>query len=653
MPRFRAPTFGIISAAPSAPLAVGLLTDAVMQPDNFFAAPELCLTWIAGRSETIPWEMFHGRLLDASQTRRQRTFLSWHVKQDDAEPMLSVKLDVHERQIHVTRGLLSYIWEAHGAGVIESREVVKWTRELVGTITLDEYAGLDELRDELICLIWQAIVGTSRLPLTSVEAPLPAFTFGQLHYFYCADVGDKNPIASWKKLLTIGFETGCGEAEMSKLVEFVLRLLTPKELPLFAKTLLSGQAPRWTSGALTALWRQMFNGVSLSPYTSFVDRALACFDLLAARGEITGDDRIGFLSHLLRQLNRHLTAYDLVTFHHRGANYPDALLLDAVLKRYLHSTEASPDRFLGNEPQAQRHRRALRQACLMRRHYEGHLVPDLPTSPGENARVLPASRPRVPEEQLLQTPKRRRQLFVNDPLAGLLTETARRILAQSIADLEHLDERVEMGLGAFIDRPLGYAKQVGEPDLTPLLAHEAFSPSLARRRWGELKKLCAELAIPFDANKLDALFESGAWPAGLPHAEVAECPRPTAALCDVRKVAGDFVILRTKPVGLSQMLGHFDLVRNLRQRHRLAFLDEAHAPHLCVQTFVEEQPMLVLFDGKMRRRVAIRVDTSQGYRTRAGVELPRAGLRVCVVWEDTDDLGALLRREVDELYPPR
>ena len=41
----------------------------------------------------------------------------------------------------------------------------------------------------------------------------------------------------------------------------------------------------------------------------------------------------------------------------------------------------------------------------------------------------------------------------------------------------------------------------------------------SRRRWQELKKLCAELAIPCNPPALDALFEGGPSPAGLPHAE--------------------------------------------------------------------------------------------------------------------------------------
>jgi hypothetical protein len=347
---------------------------------------------------------------------------------------------------------------------------------------------------------------------------------------------------------------------------------------------------------------------------------------------------------LLRQLCRHLAAYDLVTFHHRGANYPDALLLDAVLKRFVTLIAAPSGDFDGAAAQARLRRRAFRQACLMRRHYEGHLVPDLPTSPGENARVMPASHPRVSEAQLTQAHRRHRELYADDPLPGLLTEHARLILAESVRDLEYGDERVEMGLGLFIDRPLGHAKEIGAPDLTPLLAHEAFSPSLARRRWQELKRLCAELAIPCDPA-LDALFESGSWPTGLPHAELAECQRPTAALYDVRKVADDFVMLRTKPIGLLQMLSHFELIQVLRERYRMEFLDEEHGVRLCVQAFNEaKQPRLFLVDEQLRRRVEILVDASQGYRTRAGVELPKAGLRVVAVWEDTDDPTVLVRR---------
>src|SRR5262245_42060934 len=168
MKRFRPPMPDTFPGDTSNLVTVGEMIDAAMQPGNFFVDPEMPLTWIAARAETIPWEVFRGRLLPRNQTREQKSFLSWHVMEPDAtEPTISVKLDVQSRRIHVTRGFQAYVWEAVGDSVIEGRESVAWTRELVGTIDLADYADLESVHDELICLIWQAVVGTSRLPLTS------------------------------------------------------------------------------------------------------------------------------------------------------------------------------------------------------------------------------------------------------------------------------------------------------------------------------------------------------------------------------------------------------------------------------------------------------------------------------------------------------
>src|SRR5262249_13840096 len=150
-----------------------------------------------------------------------------------------------------------------------------------------------------------------------------------------------------------------------------------------------------------ALCRSLFEEVSLSPYTDFVDRLFAFLEHCDALGFLAEEDCADFVGWLLRQVCRHLTAYDLVTFHHRGANYPDALLLDAALKQYLSFIERCPEKFalVGDSEQVQARqrirRRALRQAWLLRRFYEGWLVPDCPTSAGENMRVLPAPHMRV------------------------------------------------------------------------------------------------------------------------------------------------------------------------------------------------------------------------------------------------------------------
>ena len=147
----------------------------------------------------------------------------------------------------------------------------------------------------------------------------------------------------------------------------------------------------------------LFNEVSLSPYHDLGDRVVYLLGDLARHEAIAVSDQLDFLARLLKQLGRHLTAYDLITFHHRGANYPDALLLDTLLKSYLGLIERHPELLAGSGKEARSRRRALRQGWLIRRFYEGHLVPDAPTSPGENNRVLPGHPPRVPEEQILQT----------------------------------------------------------------------------------------------------------------------------------------------------------------------------------------------------------------------------------------------------------
>ena len=150
-------------------------------------------------------EVFRGRLLDPAHTREKAVFSAWsaYEKTPDgrsAEPVLSLKLDAAAGTLFVVRGLECYVWEGYdsGGGVILSRERRKWVRELVATLRLDEFADLDELRDEMICGLYHAVVGASRLPLTSVEAPLPAFSFGRLFYCFREDATEE----IWRELLT-------------------------------------------------------------------------------------------------------------------------------------------------------------------------------------------------------------------------------------------------------------------------------------------------------------------------------------------------------------------------------------------------------------------------------------------------------------------
>src|SRR5439155_5662331 len=134
---------------PSMPVSLdeirAVAADAIA-PRHFFVGNGLELEWEHTPAETISWEIYKGRLLDASQTREQHTFEAWNVYSIDefgrsTEPLMSVKLDTETGQVHVVRAILCYAWDAYDAGenVILSRETKKWVRELVGTIQPEEY----------------------------------------------------------------------------------------------------------------------------------------------------------------------------------------------------------------------------------------------------------------------------------------------------------------------------------------------------------------------------------------------------------------------------------------------------------------------------------------------------------------------------------
>jgi hypothetical protein len=603
----------------------------VLHPSHFFLGPTLQLETAHVPAAAEPWEIFQGRLLEPRFTRQERTFESWNVFVIDdgvrsGAPLLSLKLDHATGELHVVRGLYCYIWENYteGGNVLLSRETTRWLRELVGTIDLTRRPDPEELRAELADLVFHAVIGTSRLPLNSVEAPHPLFSLGQLAYVSPLPTSaDAGPMRSPRDLIERGLRPGLGWLETTKLLEATLRATPADQLAETADLFAERWRTRPDVERLPALLRSLFNEVALSPWTQFVANTLAVLRHWVERGVLDRRQHIDFLSHLLRQTGRHLTAYDLVTFHHRGANYPDALLLDAVLREYAALVEQFPDEFHGDGPAARVRRRALRQGWLLWRTYEGHPVPDAPTSPGENARVLPPPHVRVPEEQILQVPRRRRRLFVDTPLS--LGEHAGRVLRQSVADLAHPEERRELGLAVFIDRPLGVFKAPAEPDLTPLLAYEAFSRSVALRRLRQLAADPASALGPSDAERLQQIITAEECH-GLPVRDIPEDPRRVVALADARKVAADFVLLRTLPGGVAAFLHQTGLTAS----HALEFLT-AGQPVLLVRAPPrggEWETVLAVYDGLYRKRAELEMRRADGYRRRGVVEVPAAGLRV-------------------------
>jgi hypothetical protein len=636
------------------PDAVRSLLAQLLLPGHFFQAGSTSLEWEAAVREETAWEVFRGRLLDPAHTRRRQTFLSWNVflrtgtgRSD--EPLLSVKLDEEGRQLHVVRALLCHAWEAYHAGdnVYLSRQTQKWVRELVGTVALDHFADLDTLRDEVICLLFQAVVGTSRLPLTSLEAPLPGFSLGELAYFHRPHLSAAaawTPLRSPADLIDAALGAHLSRPEQVKWLETFLRALPLLELPEAVERLVG----RWRELGLEAdefapLLGDLFNEVSLSPWTGFADRVVAFLGVLEERGWLAPGAGVDCLGQLLRQLGRHLGAYDLVQFHHQGANYPDALLLDALLAAYLERAERHPGLFEeaprdsdAVRRQKRLRRRALRQACLLRCRYEGHPVPDAPTSPGENARVLPAPLARVPEEQILQPHRRQRRLFADRPLAPRFQGRIRELLRQSIDDLDDPDELRELGTALFLDRPLGTGKPPAAPDQTPLFSYVAFSPSLARRR---LEELARHFDWP-DPNRIGALaWRLGEGPAadGLLVASLfpggrAGPSRPgTVSLADVLRVADDFVLLASTRRTVAAFCDLFNL-QPLRGRLSLDYLSPGR--RVLLVGGGADEVRLTVYDAGLRRRLELAFDPRRGYESRAGVEYPAGGLRVAGAWDE-------------------
>jgi hypothetical protein len=381
----------------------------------------------------------------------------------------------------------------------------------------------------------------------------------------------------------------------------------------------------------------LFNHVALTPYTHFADNLVALLTHLAhepAVGNALVADSIGYM---MRHLVRHLTAFDLRTFHNRGANYPDALLVDGLLKAFLALIEHDPAVLAdagGNArgPRAARlRRRAVRQAWIVRKECEGLKVPQSPTSPGDVQRVLPSQYARAAEEEVFDPAMRHKTLFAGDPIERRLTPATRSVLQQSWAELDQPLELRELGMAVFLDRPLGIGKQPGEIDRTPLVTYEAFSRSIARQRLaaacrrgllGESRR--AELASTLEALKVQGWADHrGRLPA-----------RPgTPCLEDANLAAPDFVFLCTTRGSLDELLRCFDwseLRRALPEEY--AWLTQARDVLLirvAAETPPPGQPLLAAIDSEGRRHWHLCLPSAERtpeYTEEGGLEWLAAGL---------------------------
>lgn len=585
------PAFVRADSRPLTPALVEEIAADVFHPRNFLVGPETHVTWRTVAEEPF-WELFCGRALDGTQTRERRAFQSWWLaveNGDPDEPLIALRWDRADGMLFVTRSIQCRVHEGYdaGGGVFETREAIKWVRELVGSVRHADIGSAGRLRDELAGVLLQAVVGTSRLPLTSVESPLPQFTLGQLAYGY-EHPGDEP--ASWSERIA---DPTLSPFESAKRLEAALRFSAPDQLPGLAKTLTEIDADR---GRWFSLLVGVFNSVSLTPYTDFVGRSFAFADSLG-RGH--PDLNADCLARLTLLIDRHLGAYDLVKFHHRGANYPDALVLAELWPRLLQL--ASP-----RQMQSKRFRRAIRHALLLRLEYEGLRVPDRPTSIGDNARVLPA--PHLPlDEQQIHAPNRRPRRLFDDPLPD------NQNLWDVLRDLDDPAELQQLGFALFLHRPFGFAKNPTEPDQTPLVSHRLMSRMVAERRLRALARHADRIGgKPVVERWLGELARLQV--DGVPLQAFGGTPKPgVVSLHDAAQTADDWLALATTTSSLKSIADAFDWPEPLS--YRLLLPDPESATNLTA------------YDSTLTPVAKLVVDDSAGFIHRGGIELPRAGLK--------------------------
>lgn len=643
-----------------------------LDPRRFFVAAGGVLRVEYQPAHDVVWEIFRGHLLDERQTRQSRRFESWNLWLDripwNAGPLLTVHLDAERAQLHVIRQIVIYAQPPTtvAIAVADSAPALRLIREYVGTVAAgtsadvtlslqhsDEGGGgtardaagtsVAELLLQLDRHIRLAVFGTNRLPIISPESPLPAFSVGDFGYHgelpAAATATDPDTIVRWAA------EPGRPILDAARLIETALRVV-PREsvADLAARFANNFDDDRPPAAVACSLMRAIFNHVSLAPYTDFMPNLVSFVGRLGDDVRFGRDFTIDVLSYFLRHLARHLTAYDLDTFHNQGANYPDALTLDAMLTMYLTEIARTPAAFAGDanrDATVRLRRRALRQAWLARKQCEGLAVPDSPTSGGELLRVLPAAFRPVPTEQVTQPWRRRNKLFADEALERRLTPATLRALQDSMGDLRLPSELRELGMATYLDRPLGVFKAAGEIDRTPQLSYEAFSGRIADARLGDLHRQGWVESVESLAE-LRERRRSLASPVGFAAAELSGIERHgVISLEDARRASGDFVFRATTRSSWMEFRQQFDLdslcqtglasAEWLRTTQRLLLIRTVGWP-------VEDsgQPFLTAFDETMQPRLAFVAalrNEPVAYGMMDGVECLCDGLYVARAWE--------------------
>jgi hypothetical protein len=214
----------------------------------------------------------------------------------------------------------------------------------------------------------------------------------------------------------------------------------------------------------------------------------------------------------------------------------------------------------------------------------------------------------------------------------LLDDPTRKILADSIADLDIDAELRELGTATYLDRPLGAAKRPDEPDRTPLLSYESFSRRIAETRVNELQALGL-----IDDERRDVLIDRlrRMQIKGVAVSRVPGHGRSgVVALEDAKKAAMDFIFTRTTTSSLKELWRQYDLTPLRRVGPDVAtWLDEAkHVLLIRVMRLVDGRPQTVLaaHDVSMTLRAEFSLGEAR-YLEHGGREFLEDGLKVLAV----------------------
>lgn len=562
--------------------SVAQAVSASLVPCAFFAPPEAPLTFAFEPQVTWRWEILAGRLLDPALTREERTFAAWHVQQQVGgrlEPRVSILLDELQQTLYVVRHIEIRGFEAYESqpNVFESRPVHKWTRELIRSGSLAELAtepSSEHLTAWCAEGVYQALCGTSRLPIASHESQLPAFALGLIGYWPALAVQREQgrgaatdpaanvltsaaadvPLASPRYLAALALQGQLPRSQRAKLLEMALRASTGQQweevLAYCARTVAAYEA---AAQEFPRLLRVLFNGLGLTPYIPLEKRLIELLERVAQdSGHVT--PLLDTAAWMLLQLARHLTAFDLRTFHNYGADYPDLLLLDALLGWLTSWLDRQPDCLM--DAAASRRRTAWLLAALLRKEHEGLPITPIPTSPGENQRVLPqvpqAAAEPVDDAEIMDPRLRRNQLFAGSELEAAWSPAVRELLVAAATDLNDAAALRTFGEALFLDRPLGVDRPPEAVDDTPLVSYLAFSRNALTYRlrrlfqWGWIDDTVAEQLL-HAARQLKV--------PGFPAAQLPGHPRPgVVSLEDAHLAGSDFVFVRTTRRSLSALL---------------------------------------------------------------------------------------------------